>query len=62
MKCKACKKRFTPTIENHYIGEKREQAAILTPVKITYLDCVDCPHCGTQHRLGIRVKKVTKDD
>ena len=58
MRCKVCRKRFTPTKEMHYIAKETSQDSLLSPLKVEYIDCIDCPYCGRQHMLGIRVPKL----
>lgn len=61
MRCKVCGKRFTPTKETTYIASESTQDGLLSPLRITYMDCVDCPFCGRQHMLGIRMPELSKN-
>lgn len=50
MKCPVCKKRFTPKKKDLYLV----QEISFTRNKI-YHECMDCPRCGCQIKLNIRV-------
>lgn len=58
MKCKICGKRFVPTVEKLY--QAREEggtlSALTTPPHM--YDVIDCPRCGCQHALKVRMPKV----
>lgn len=58
MKCKVCGKRFPVTWMDVYrVAEPQSiTGAISNPVK-TY-DAIDCPVCGCQHLLKVRLPEV----
>ena len=54
-KCRACGKRFMPSKETTYqVIEKVIGLAALGATNKVY-DAADCPRCGCQHLLGIRI-------
>ena len=66
MKCKVCGKRFNPDKNNVYkVHETLGITEALTKHPKTF-DATDCPRCGCQHLLSIRLpqtlEKVVDDD
>lgn len=58
IKCNVCGKRFTPKYEAVYqTVEKQSWTQALTSTPKTY-DVIDCPKCGCQKPLGIRMPKL----
>lgn len=66
-KCGVCGYRFTPTKEEVYTAEEpRSMGEFLTKAPIRF-SAIDCPRCGCQIALAIRVPRidaspVTEDD
>ena len=63
MKCKVCGRKFRLRKRKMYLAvEPRSLYERLTKPEKTY-ECFDCPHCGCQHFLNIRLPeyKVTDD-
>lgn len=58
MKCKVCERRFNPRTEDLYLAQEHLSplAALTTTAKI--YECFDCPHCGCQNFVNIRIPKV----
>lgn len=55
MKCKVCGKRFKPTKDKTYmVREDLNVVEAMTKIA-RVMDAVDCPRCGCQHLLGIRL-------
>lgn len=53
LKCKICGKRFLPS-KTYLVQEKFTGLAALSATEKIY-DAADCPRCGCQHLLGIRI-------
>ncbi len=61
MKCKVCGKRFKPKKENKYFAREATGVTnMLQPIK-TY-ECFDCPVCGCQNFVNIRMDEVREAD
>ena len=57
-KCGVCGYRFTPKKEEVYTaGEPRSMAECLTKPPVRF-SAIDCPRCGCQIALAIRVPRV----
>ena len=59
MKCVVCKKRFSIEMYNVYrVGEgsKTTVGVFIPPDKV--YDAIDCPSCGCQHLLKVRLPEV----
>lgn len=55
LKCKVCGERFLPRKETTYqVQEELSGFAALSATNRIY-DATDCPRCGRQHILGVRV-------
>lgn len=53
IKCKVCKKRFSPKKENKYIVQEIPTVTnVFTGTKA--FEAFDCPKCGCQNIVGIR--------
>ena len=63
MKCKVCRKWFVPTVDRVYQAREEIGGALaaLSSVPRTY-DVIDCPRCGCQHPLKVRMPKVKEGD
>lgn len=60
IKCGVCGKRFLPNKEAVYqTTESLSLGQVLTQVPKRY-DVIDCPQCGCQQLLGIRMPKVAE--
>lgn len=60
LRCKVCGARFTPTADRRYTAIKDTSgtgliAALGSSETPTYYDAFDCPACGCQIRLDIRL-------
>ena len=51
MKCNVCGKWFTPVKDNTYL--------VSDHVTKSVYDALDCPRCGCQHQLKLRMPKFT---
>ena len=59
IKCKVCQTRFTPKKEAMYLTtEKVGPLPALTTPSRTF-ECFDCPRCGCQIAVNIRMAPVT---
>lgn len=58
MKCRICGKRFVPCKENVY--QAREQMGVISALTTPYhiYDVIDCPRCGCQVNLSVRMERV----
>ena len=57
-KCSVCGKRFMPDKESVYLASEGISVVdVFTKVKRVY-DATDCPRCGCQQLLNIRVPKI----
>lgn len=59
MRCKVCKRRFTPKKENRYTIIKQKDlsekiADLILNRQQMILECFDCPKCGCQNLVNIR--------
>ena len=62
MKCKVCKKRFKPTKEDRYeVAESKSIIGAIATAEKKY-DAFDCPHCGVQHLVNVRLERVKEHD
>ena len=60
MKCKVCGMRLKPTKETAYqVVESLSVAQVLTNTAKTF-DAMDCPRCGCQLVLKVRMPKMVK--
>ena len=55
IKCKVCGKRYMPCKETTYQVKEELSGLAALSEKYTIYDATDCPRCGTQCLLGIRV-------
>ena len=62
IKCSVCGKRLHPTKETLYqvVDSKSPMQVLTEPVK-TY-DVMDCPRCGCQKVLAIRMPELMEDE
>lgn len=56
--CRVCGYRFTPERENIYTAEEPRSMADMLTKAPTRFSAVDCPICGCQIALAIRVPRV----
>ena len=56
--CRVCGYRFTPERENIYTAEEPRSVADMLTKAPTRFSAVDCPVCGCQIALAIRVPRV----
>lgn len=57
MKCKVCGKKFKPKKENKYLAQ--EAIGVTTMFRhIKTYECFDCPVCGCQNFVNIRMDAV----
>ena len=56
--CRVCGYRFTPERENIYTAEEPRSALEMLTAAPTRFSAVDCPVCGCQIALAIRVPRV----
>lgn len=60
MKCKVCRKHFTPDSRLVYqVSDSISVVQALTVSQKTY-DAIDCPRCGCQLVLNVRMPKAVK--
>lgn len=56
IRCNVCKKKFEPKKENMYFAhEPQSMAESLTKIPYIY-ECFDCPTCGHQIKVSVRMK------
>lgn len=60
--CRVCGYRFTPERENIYTAEEPRSMADMLTKAPTRFSAVDCPICGCQIALAIRVPRVDISD
>ena len=60
--CRVCGYRFTPERENIYTAEEPRSALEMLTAAPTRFSAVDCPICGCQIALAIRVPRVDISD
>lgn len=60
--CRVCGYRFTPERENIYTAEEPRSALEILTAAPTRFSAVDCPICGCQIALAIRVPRVDLSD
>ena len=60
--CRVCGYRFTPERENIYTAEEPRSMADMLTKPPTRFSAVDCPICGCQIALAIRVPRVDISD
>lgn len=60
--CRVCGYRFTPERENIYTAEEPRSMADMLTKAPTRFSAVDCPVCGCQIALAIRVPRVDLSD
>lgn len=60
--CRVCGYRFTPERENIYTAEEPRSMAVMLTKAPTRFSAVDCPICGCQIALAIRVPRVDISD
>ena len=60
--CRVCGYRFTPERENIYTAEEPRSMADMLTKAPTRFSAVDCPICGCQIALAIRVPRVDMSD
>ena len=60
--CRVCGYRFTPERENIYTAEEPRSIADMLTKAPTRFSAVDCPICGCQIALAIRVPRVDISD
>lgn len=61
IKCKVCETRFSPEKEALYLATEKTGVltALTTPAKA--FECFDCPQCGCQNAVNIRMAAVVID-
>ena len=59
IQCKACKAKFQPNTEFHYVAKSRRLIAEFSDVtELVLHDAYDCPLCGAQIILGERLERL----
>lgn len=63
MKCKVCKKRFTPLASQMYVAVEEQPVLYNIVSAPKQYECFDCPRCGCQNFVNIRMsRKADFDD
>lgn len=62
MFCGVCHKWFPAKIENHYIAIDAPPGFKALTEPSRQFDAIDCPHCGRQKLLGIRLPAFPKPE
>ena len=62
IKCTVCGKRFKLQKEKKYLAEEPRSVieALTKPAK--KYECIDCPRCGSQHRLKERLREYIEPE
>ena len=61
MKCKVCGKRFRPLKENKYLATSAVGVTnMFKPIDV--YECFDCPRCGCQNFVNIRMANVEEKE
>ena len=61
MKCTVCGRKFLPTKDIVYVAVETKREGLFTTT--LQVDCLDCPYCGRQRMLGVRMpRKGEKSD
>lgn len=59
--CDVCGKRFELNMNGHYVARDNTKTGISTIAsheEPTLYDAIDCPHCGRQKLVGIRLRRL----
>lgn len=59
-KCSVCGKRFMPYKETVYLASETPTLGTLLTKAPTAYDAIDCPRCGCQKLLKIRIPKIAE--
>lgn len=62
IKCTVCGKRFTPEKEAVYQATEKVSAIESFSKIARIIDVIDCPNCGCQHMLKIRMPVYEEDE
>ena len=62
MKCKVCGTRFAGSKDALYLAAEKITAlsSLTTPAKV--FECFDCPQCGCQNAVNIRIAAIVETD
>jgi len=62
IKCKVCRTRFAGSKDTMYLATEKTAvlSALTTPTKA--FECFDCPKCGCQNAVNVRLAAVTESD
>ena len=62
IKCKVCGTRFTGSKDTLYLATEKAAvlSALTTPAKA--FECFDCPQCGCQNAVNIRMAAIMETD
>lgn len=61
-KCNICGNRFKLTKDIVYTAQEQQTLSDIISLKVVTFSAVDCPKCGCQIPLAVRVPKVEKGE
>ncbi len=62
MKCKICGRRFRLEKQKKYLASEEVAFFDIFKKPIKTYECFDCPHCGCQHFVNVRLPDDTIED